>query len=138
MLRKFLLATALFASCTVAVSFADDEKKPEPPKPTAKGKLGNLDKSKLFEQMDADKDGKVTKEEFKKFREKLAEKIKDKLPGGAGMLDKVFDGMFEKMDLDKDGVITKEEFDKYQPAGNLDPEQLKKLKDKLAEKKKDK
>jgi hypothetical protein len=83
MLRKFLLASALGLSCTVAMAFADDEKKPETPKPTAKGKLGNLDNSKLFGQMDADKDGKVTKEEFKKFREAMAEKIKDKLPGGA-------------------------------------------------------
>ena len=69
----------------------------------------------------------------------MVEKIKDKLPGGGGaMLDKIFDGMFEKMDADKDGVVTKEEFEKYQPAGNIDPEQLKKLKEKLAEKKKDK
>src|SRR5476651_781594 len=121
MFRKLLLASSLGLFCTVAVTFADDEKKPaDPPKPTAKGKLGNFDKTKLFAQMDADKDGKVTKEEFKKFREAMAEKLKDKLPGGAaGMLDKIFDGMFEKMDADKDGVITKEEFEKYQPAGNL-------------------
>jgi len=52
------------------------------------------------------------------------------------MLDKVFDSLFEKADADKDGIITKDEFEKYQPAGNLDPEQLKKLKEKLAEKKK--
>jgi len=137
-LRKFLLACALGFFCTAAATLADDEKKPETPKPTAKGKLGNFDKTKLFGQMDADKDGKVTKEEFKKFREAMAEKIKDKLPGGAGVLDKAFDGMFEKMDADKDGIVTKEEFEKYQPAGNIDPEQLKKLKEKLAEKKKDK
>jgi len=131
MLRKLLLAAAFCVCCAVATSFAADEKKPP-----AKGKLGNLDKSKLFEQMDADKDSKVTKDEFKKFRETMAEKIKDKIPGGAGMLDKVFDSLFEKADADKDGIITKDEFEKYQPAGNLDPEQLKKLKEKLAEKKK--
>jgi len=123
----------------VAPIYADDEKKAESPgKPLAKGKLGTLDKSKLFEQMDGNKNGEVTKDEFKKFREVLAEKVKDKAPGGAGMLDKLFDGMFEKMDADKDGKISKDEFEKHQPAGKLDPEQLKKLKDKLAEKKKDK
>ena len=137
MLRKVHLAALFCFSCTAAMTFADDEKKKtdEPTKPTAKGKI---DKSKLFEQMDADKDGKVTKEEFKKFRETMAEKLKDKLPGGGAMLDKLFDGMFEKMDADKDGVVTKEEFEKYQPAGNLDPEQLKKLIEKFTEKKKDK
>jgi len=139
MLRKLLLAAVFCFAGSVVTAFADDDKKAEEPaKPTAKGKLGNFDKSKMFERMDADQDGKVTKEEFKKFRETLAEKMKDKLPGGAGagMLDKIFDGMFEKMDADKDGIITKDEFEKYQPAGNLDPEKLKKLKDKIAEKKK--
>ena len=137
MLRKLLLAAVFCFAGTVATAFADDEKKAEEPtKPDAKGKLANRDQSKMFERMDADKDGKVTKEEFKKFRETLAEKMKDKLPGGAGMLDKLFDGMFEKMDADKDGILTKDEFEKNQPAGNLDPEKLKRLKDKIAEKKK--
>ncbi len=134
MLRKFLLASALGLACTVAASFAADDKKP-----AAKGKGAGLDKAKMFEMMDGDKDGKVTKDEFKKYRETMAEKMKDKLPGGGGaMLEKLFDGMFEKMDGDKDGKVTKEEFEKYKPAGDLDPEQLKKLKEKLAEKKKDK
>ena len=138
MLRKILLAVVLGVGCTAGESFADDETKPGTPKPTDKGKLANFDNAKFFEKLDADKDGKVTKEEFKTFRETMAEKIKDKVPGGVALLDKIYDGLFAKMDADKDDVITKEEFEKFKPTGNFDPEQLKKLKEKLAEKKKDK
>ena len=127
MLRQLLLAAVLACCCTGATALADDDKKP------AKGKFGSVDKSKIFEQMDADKDGKITKEEFKKTREAMAEKLKDKLPAGAaGKMEKLLEGQFDKMDADKDGKLSKEEFEK----GGLDPEQLKKLKEKLADKKK--
>lgn len=127
MLRKLVLAAVLACLCTPAGAVAEDEKKP------AKGKLGNVDKSKVFDQMDADKDGKITEDEFKKAREAMAEKLKDKLPAGAtGMMEKLLDGQFEKMDADKDGKLTKEEFEK----GGFDPEQLKKLVEKLKDKKK--
>ena len=121
MFRNSLL-TATFV-CLGTLSFAAaDEKKSLP------GQLGNLDKAKLFEQMDADGDGKVSKDEFKKFREKAAELLKN-LPnakGGtvAGRLDGVFDKMFAKMDADGDGKVTQAEFEKFQPAGGLDPERL--------------
>lgn len=78
---KMLLIAAFTCLATVAVG-ADDEKKP------AAGKLGNVDKSKLFERMDADGDGKVTKDEFEKFQpagnldadklQKLKDRVKKK------------------------------------------------------------
>lgn len=132
MLPKSLLIAAFSFLGTLALA-SDDEKKP----PVA----GKLDKAKMFEKMDANGDGKVTKEEFKKFREQLAERMKN-LPNGkggnaAGMLEGVLDKLFEKMDANNDGVVTKEEFEKFQAdnAGKLDAEKFQKLKDRIKAKK---
>ena len=124
---KMLLLAAFSFIATVSFA-ADDEKKPP---------AGTVDKSKLFEKMDADSDGKVTKEEYKKFREQAAEKLKDSGKGGniAGKLDGILDKLFEKMDADGDGKVTKAEFEKFEPAGGkLDADKLKGLLEKLKKK----
>ncbi len=80
---KLLLLAAFAFLGTVALA-ADDEKKP----PATK--VGNVDRSKQFEKMDAD--GTITKDEFEKFQptggkldadklQKLKDRIKDKKGG---------------------------------------------------------
>ena len=107
MFRKLSAALVLGLFCTATVE-ADDEKKADAKKAT------KLDKAKLFERIDADKDGKITKEEYKKFFDGLMEKMKDAGKGEklAGKMDGLADKSFEKLDADKDGKITKEEFEK--------------------------
>lgn len=128
MTRK-LFAAALLCLCCAATADADDDKKAK--------KAANFDKAKLFERIDADKDGKVTKDEYKKFFDTLAEKMKDAGKGEkiAGKLGDVADKSFEKMDADKDGKITKDEFEKADGFGDkIDPEKLKKLIQKIKDK----
>ena len=121
MFCKLCFVTAFVFFCTATSTLANDKKI------SAKGKF---DKSKLFEKLDTDMDGMLSKAEFAKFHEKLSEKIKEKRPEtNDAVLDKVLDKLFEKLDTDKDGTISKVEFEKYQ----ADPEQ-KKLKKKKAAK----
>jgi Ca2+-binding EF-hand superfamily protein len=128
MTRKLFAAALLCALCT-ATANADDEKK-----------AAKFDKAKLFERIDADKDGKVTKDEYKKFFEAVGEKMKDAGKGEkiAGKLDGLAEKSFEKMDADKDGKVTKDEFEKAEGfgdfGGKLDPEKLKKLIQKFKDK----
>lgn len=121
MLRPLALfaAALLFAA---PAAFAADEKKAD------EKKAGKFDRTKLFDTMDADGDGKVTKEEFKKGMEKLAEKLKEKAGDKSGaMLEKLggqlADKAFEKLDADGDGKLTREEFEKAE----FDPSKLKDL-----------
>jgi Ca2+-binding EF-hand superfamily protein len=133
--------------CLIMASVSADDKKPtEPPKTETGGKLGKLkgkmDKSKFFEKLDTNGDGKVTKDEYKTFFENLREKAKDK---GKGKLENLPEGlsekMFDKLDADSDGAISKEEFEKFEGAkggalkGKLTPEMLQKLKDRRGDSK---
>jgi EF-hand domain pair len=142
MFRKLFLAAALAAFAT-PVAFADDDKKADDKKPARAGKLaGKLDKSKLFETMDADKDGKLSKDEFATGLEKVGEKLKERAAdkGGAkgdklaGAREKIAQRAFEKMDANSDGSISKDEFEKSE----FDPSNLKNLREKLGKGKSDK
>lgn len=131
MLRKFALLAALVAFTPALL--ADDEKPADEKKPAARGKI---DRTKLFSTMDADGDGKVTKDEYKKGMEKLAEKLKEKAgdKGGAALeklSGQLADKAFDAMDADKDGSLTKEEFDK----SGFDPAKLKDLREKFGNRK---
>ena len=91
---------ALFLGNTLC-SFADDDKG------KGKGKRAVGDPAAMFKKLVANSDGKVSKEEFGKFRDNLPEKIKEKTKGkGSGQGDKFFD----IMDANKDGSLTQEEF----------------------------
>ncbi len=134
MFRKLLLAVAV-AAFAAPVAFGDDDKKADD-KSAKKGKLaGKVDKSKMFDMMDANTDGKLSKDEFKTGLEKMVEKMKERAAdkGGkaAGALDKIGDKLgekaFDKLDADKDGSVSKEEFEK----GEFDPTNLKALRDKV-------
>lgn len=121
MFRLLALSAALLLVAPVA--FAQEEKKADEKKADKKGKL---DKEKLFTTMDADSDGKVSKDEFTKGMEKVMEKMKERAAdkGGkaADMLEKlggqIGGKLFDKLDADSDGKLTKEEFEKaeFEPA----------------------
>src|SRR5438477_10325486 len=115
MFRKLVLLAVAALLCAGTAAVADDEKKPDDPKPTdkkpepAKGK-GKLDKGKLFARLDADGDGKLTREEFKKFAEMVRDRLQARGKGGklpAGLGEKLLD----RLDADQDGVIAKEEYE---------------------------
>lgn len=112
-------AFALFAGIATA---ADEEKKDK----------GKEQADKMFGAMDKDGNGKVNKEEFKKFFE---ERAKEK--GKAGDKIATFaDRLFGNLDADSDGSVSKEEFGKFRDS--LGDGKLKeKLKEQLKKKKKD-
>lgn len=111
MFRLLALSAALLFVAPIA--FAQEEKK-------ADEKKGKIDKTKLFATMDADSDGKLTKDEFTKGMDKVMEKMKEKAAdkGGkaADLLDKlggqIGGKLFDKLDADSDGKLSKEEFEK--------------------------
>jgi len=110
--RKLFMLAIFGLISAVTVASAEDEKKPD-----AKPAKGKLDKTKMFEKMDANGDGKVTKEEFKTFSDALKDRLKDK-GGKAGKVGELIgDKLFDKMDANADGEISKEEFDKFEFPG---------------------
>jgi Ca2+-binding EF-hand superfamily protein len=107
----FRLATVCFVAAgflaVSAMGFAQDEKK-------TKGKGGLGDPESAFKKMDENGDGKVSKEEFKKAQNAMAEKMAE---SGKDFLKKAFadkpdlhDKMFAAMDTNKDGFLDLEEF----------------------------
>jgi Ca2+-binding EF-hand superfamily protein len=101
------LTLALFAGLFVATATAED-------KEDAKSKAEEKNKqaiAKLFERLDSDNDGKISKEEFRKMMDtRLQGKaIGDKIGDRLGSL---MDNMFSRLDADKDGYLTKEELEK--------------------------
>ncbi len=111
MFRTLALSAAAALLCAGATASADDTKTPPQQNPGKAAK--KIDKAKLFARLDADGDGKLTREEFKKFAEHLRDRLKEKGKGGkraAGPGEKLFD----QIDANKDGVITLDEFEKFQ------------------------
>lgn len=119
MFRK-LMSLALFGAMCGAMAYAEDEKKPGEAKKGDGKFAGKMDRSKMFEKMDANGDGKVTKEEYTKFFEGMAERMKDKAGGKGGRggnMAEMAAKRFDQIDANKDGVITKEEFEKADTFG---------------------
>lgn len=122
-MKRWIAGMALVGLCVFAGSDAGaaDEQAEKQRDPAA-----------IFQKLDANGDGKVTKEEFAKFADALKDKV------GADKADKIaqgFQGMFDRLDANKDGSLSAEEFKgfgggfkgKGRPgAGNFNPEELKK------------
>ncbi|MFO0812802.1 MAG: EF-hand domain-containing protein [Gemmatales bacterium] len=98
---KMVLAVAL-ALLFCAPGMAQDEKKKE------RGKGNRATPEETFKKMDADGNGKVTKEEYTKFL-KADERLAKRLEEDAEFANKQFD----RMDGNKDGNVTLEEYKKY-------------------------
>jgi hypothetical protein len=111
MLRKLLLLAVFLPFAVVAT--ADDTK------PESKDKGKGIDKGKMFEKMDTNADGKLSKDEVTKGIEGIKERLNDK-GGKAGQLAEKIDAdkIFEKLDADKDGSISKDEFEKGELFGD--------------------
>jgi EF hand len=114
---KLLLSLGLVAAMVLSagVTFGAEETKPKKGKFGEKfdkfkdkfgkfgGKLDDEKREKLFEKMDADGDGKVSKEEFKKLSENA----------GQGKHGEFSDRVFDRLDANSDGYLSKEEFKKF-------------------------
>ena len=116
---------------------ADDPKKEDAkPERPGGGALAKLLPEMLFKKLDADGDGKITKDEFKKLGEMISQFGQGKLKDNPELMEKILDKMFERLDADGDGKLTEEEFKKLgeglgKLGGKFDPEQLKKLRDRI-------
>jgi Ca2+-binding EF-hand superfamily protein len=97
-MRRFLTLAGVLTALVLFAgpSFGDDEAKAKA-KPKRNPEV-------LFKKLDADNDGKVSKEEFLKLGELGKGKLKDK--------PKLLDKMFQKLDANNDGFLTLEEFKK--------------------------
>ena len=117
MSRKLFAAAALALVCG-AVTVAADDAAPGKGRPGGKF-AGKVDKGAMFDKMDADGDGKVTKAELEKFFQGMQERLKaaGKEPKFAGKGGPLGEKMFEKLDADGDGKISKAEFEKAEFGG---------------------
>ncbi|MBL8822673.1 MAG: EF-hand domain-containing protein [Planctomycetia bacterium] len=97
---KMVLALAL-ALLFCAPGMAQDEKK----------KRQQATPEETFKKMDADNDGKVTKEEWKKYVDSDA-RMQKAVEKDAEFASK----MFDRMDSDKDGKVTLDEYKKFREA----------------------
>jgi Ca2+-binding EF-hand superfamily protein len=116
-MTRLLGTTALVGAFLLALGTAgaggDGEKK------ILKGKLaeklaqklaGKIDPEKLFQRLDTNGDGKLTKDEFLQ----IAEKLKDKIGEEKGEKLKTFlEKAFDRLDTNKAGYLTPEQFKKF-------------------------
>ena len=94
-----LVLSVMLAMAFCAPGMAQDEKK---------GKRQQQTPEETFKKIDADGDGKVTKDELKKWVESN-DRMKKQLENNAEFVNK----MFDKMDANKDGSVSLEEYKKY-------------------------
>src|SRR5205823_12769641 len=107
MKRWFVLAGVLALSIVVASVQGGDDKPAGGKGPGGKGKgKGGTTAEAAFKRMDANGDGKVTLEEFKKAAESRPQ---GKLKDNPEMAAKIF----ERMDANGDGFVTLDEFKKF-------------------------
>jgi hypothetical protein len=119
MTRK-LIAAALFGFVISAPGSADDGKSPGDAKPgKPAGKEAGFDKGKMFAQMDANADGKLTKDEIVRYFDQVRERMKAKGKDGETPDRAAIDKKFAKMDADGDGYVSRDEFGKgIRPGSN--------------------
>jgi Ca2+-binding EF-hand superfamily protein len=124
-----MLALAGLACASLGIALADEAEK----KADDKGKGASALTDRIFEKMDANGDGSVSREELSKF---FGERLKDKGKGKAGdLMATVVGRMFDKLDANGDGKLTKEELAKLPDAlGGTFKDKGGKLFDKLKDK----
>jgi len=109
MVRKLVVFTVMFMMF-LGVSLAADENNPRKKGP------GKFDKGKIFEKIDVDGKGEVTKEQFLKFMTNMKGRFGNKAPGGKEIpeekMTEMLNKMFERFDSNGDGKISKDEFEK--------------------------
>ena len=113
------LVAMLTITGLLVVSAVRADDKPKGGKEKAKGKV---DAEAVFKRLDANEDGKLSKEEFAKFGEQAREKLKEK--GKAKNADgRMSEAIFKRLDANNDGYLTLEEFKKI---GEMRQQQKKK------------
>ena len=116
MLRK-LFAFSVLAVMLAGVTVAADEDTPRKKGPGARG----FDKGKLFEKMDVDGKGAVTKEQFLKFMASMKGRAGGKGPGGKKIppekMEEIMGKVFDRFDTNGDGKVSKEEYEKGKLGG---------------------
>lgn len=94
-----LILSVVLALAFCSTSMAQDEKK---------GKRQQQTPEETFKKIDADGNGKVTKEELKKWVES-----NDRMKKQAESDPEFVNKMFDKMDADKNGSVSLDEYKKY-------------------------
>jgi Ca2+-binding EF-hand superfamily protein len=99
-MSRFACALLALAAFALNATAADGDNKNR--------KVGKADPGAMLQKLDANKDGKISKDEFMK----IADKAKDKGAGdkAAGFLEK----LFQKLDANNDGALSLEELKKMQ------------------------
>jgi hypothetical protein len=115
-MRKILCAlvlSSLMVLCSTSTRAGDDEDTPKKKRFKGKfgGKLEGKRLNKMFEKMDTDGDGKISKEEFKKFFTQ-ARQGKGKGQGKGKRRGQFADRLFAKLDTNGDGYLSKDELKK--------------------------
>ncbi len=132
----------MVAALTVVLALAagpraadGDEKKNDRPAPGQRpgGFGGGQFLEAMFKRLDADGDGKLTRDEIKKAGENR--------PDARFNLGELLDRAFDRLDADKDGVLSLDEFKKFGEqmrdrfGGQIDPERLKQLRERFQNRK---
>lgn len=128
--KKYLTLAALAAAFAISGIATAADKKNTTPESRA-GAAKQRDPEALFKRLDANGDGKITKEEFEKVRERL-QKAKRAAATSKG---EIGERILKRLDTNNDGALSLDEFKKMSEmrAGaegrNLDPEKAKQLRE---------